>query len=76
MSSEVASIVAIVLVIVLVIIFVVSFIFYVKTPAPKGCERIPKNKDACAHCSNAGCKLYEKKGSEEEKETKNEEKEL
>ncbi len=73
MSSEVATILAILIVVLLVILFVVSFVIYVKTPPPKGCERLPKDKEACMHCDNEGCKLYVPKGALKPQEEENKE---
>ncbi len=69
-------ILAIAVVVALVVVFVLSFLLYVRTPAPKGCEKKPS--DLCSSCPNSRCEfqLYEAKGQlksdKEEKENENE----
>lgn len=64
-------ILTIALVVVLLVIFVVSFVAYVKTPAPKGCEK--SYGPNCDNCDQASCQFYhyaemrmQKKKEEEE----------
>ncbi len=64
-------ILAIALIVVLLVIFVVSFVAYVKTPAPKGCEKTYGPN--CDNCDQASCQFYhyaemrmQKKKEEEE----------
>ncbi len=49
-------ILTIAIVVILVAIFVFSFVVYVKTPAPKGCER--GKGPNCENCDQASCKFY------------------
>ena len=76
MPQYVWVIIAIAVLVVLVAVFVLSFLLYVKTPAPKGCEKKPS--ELCSSCPNSRCEfqLYEPKGDlkneKEEKENENE----
>ena len=53
MSETGYRVLAICVVVALLAIFVVSFLLFVKTPAPKGCEKSPS--DACSSCHNKRC---------------------
>ena len=46
----------------LLAIFIVSFIIYIRTPAPKGCEKIKINSENCATCNHKECKFYPGEG--------------
>ena len=75
MSETGYRVLAICVVVALLAIFVVSFLLFVKTPAPKGCEKSPS--DACSSCHNKRCEfyLYEPKESLKESQEKEEKKE-
>ncbi len=57
-------ILAISIIIALAIIFVVSFVFYVRTPAPKGCENIKISEENCSSCNKKECRFYKEKETE------------
>lgn len=57
-------ILAISIIIALAIIFVVSFVFYVRTPAPKGCENIKISEENCSSCDKKECRFYKEKETE------------
>ena len=50
----------------LVIIFVVSFVLYVRTPAPKGCEKLKIGPKSCEDCDVEGCMIYKQHHQKEE----------
>ena len=50
----------------LVIIFVVSFVLYVRTPAPKGCEKLKIGPKSCEDCDVEGCMIYKSHHQKEE----------
>lgn len=56
MSQTGYIIIAIAIIIALVILFTVSFVVYIKTPAPKGCER--GKGPNCENCEVASCRFY------------------
>ncbi|MCQ2741979.1 MAG: hypothetical protein MJ239_01600 [Bacilli bacterium] len=56
MPREAYIAIAIAIVVALVAIFVISFVVYVKTPAPKGCEK--KRGPNCENCEQASCRFY------------------
>ena len=57
-------ILAISILVALLIVFVVSFVIYVKTPAPKGCEKLKINEENCSSCSRQECSFYKGKSEE------------
>ncbi len=57
-------ILAISIIVALAIIFVVSFVFYVRTPAPKGCENIKISEENCSSCDKKECRFYKEKETE------------
>ncbi len=59
-------ILAISIIIALVIIFVVSFILYMRTPAPKGCEKLKIGPKSCEDCDVEGCMIYKQRHKKEE----------
>lgn len=50
----------------LVIIFVVSFVLYMRTPAPKGCEKLKIGPKNCEECDVEGCMIYKQRHKKEE----------
>ena len=64
MSENGYLILAISIIIALAIIFVVSFVFYVRTPAPKGCENIKISEENCSSCDKKECRFYKEKETE------------
>lgn len=70
MSQEAALILAIVIIALLLIIFVVSFVIYMRTPAPKGCEKLKIGPKSCEDCDVQGCMIYKSHHKEEKKEEK------
>ena len=63
-------ILAIAIIVALVIIFVVSFVLYMRTPAPKGCEKLKIGPKNCEDCDVEGCMIYKERHKKEEKEEK------
>ena len=59
-------ILAIAIIVALVIIFVVSFILYMRTPAPKGCEKLKIGPKNCEDCDVEGCMIYKQRHKKEE----------
>lgn len=59
-------ILAIVIIVALVIIFVVSFVLYMRTPAPKGCEKLKIGPKNCEECDVEGCMIYKQRHKKEE----------
>lgn len=49
-------VIAVALIVILLVVFVVSFVAYVKTPAPKGCEKTYGPN--CDSCDQASCQFY------------------
>ena len=43
-------------IVILLVVFIVSFVLYVRTPVPKGCEKI--NDEACAKCGHKHVPTY------------------
>ncbi len=66
MSTTGYLILAISIIVVLVIIFVVSFVLYVRTPAPKGCEKLKIGPKSCEDCDVEGCMIYKQRHQKEE----------
>lgn len=59
-------ILAIAIIVALVIIFVVSFVLYMRTPAPKGCEKLKIGPKNCEECDVEGCMIYKQRHKKEE----------
>lgn len=59
-------ILAIAIIVALVIIFVVSFVLYMRTPAPKGCEKLKIGPKNCEDCDVEGCMIYKQRHKKEE----------
>ena len=59
-------ILAIAIIVALVIIFVVSFVLYMRTPAPKGCEKLKIGPKNCEDCDIEGCMIYKQRHKKEE----------
>ncbi|MBR4274979.1 MAG: hypothetical protein IKQ34_03095 [Bacilli bacterium] len=59
-------ILAIAIIVALVIIFVVSFVLYMRTPAPKGCEKLKIGPKNCEDCDVEGCMIYKQPHKKEE----------
>lgn len=59
-------ILAIAIIVALVIIFVVSFVLYMRTPAPKGCEKLRIGPKNCEDCDVEGCMIYKQRHKKEE----------
>ncbi len=59
-------ILAISIIVALVIIFVVSFVLYMRTPAPKGCEKLKIGPKNCEDCDVEGCMIYKQRHQKEE----------
>ena len=59
-------ILAIAIIVALVIIFVVSFVLYMRTPAPKGCEKLKIGPKNCEECDIEGCMIYKQRHKKEE----------
>lgn len=59
-------ILAIAIIAALVIIFVVSFVLYMRTPAPKGCEKLKIGPKNCEECDVEGCMIYKQRHKKEE----------
>lgn len=59
-------ILAISIIVALVIIFVVSFVLYMRTPAPKGCEKLKIGPKSCEDCDVEGCMIYKQRHQKEE----------
>lgn len=59
-------ILAIAIIVALVIIFVVSFVLYMRTPAPKGCEKLKIGPKNCEECDVEGCMIYKQRHQKEE----------
>jgi hypothetical protein len=58
-------ILAIAIIVALVIIFVVSFVLYMRTPAPKGCEKLKIGPKNCEECDIEGCMIYKQRHKKE-----------
>lgn len=54
------------IIVALVIIFVVSFVLYMRTPAPKGCEKLKIGPKNCEECDVEGCMIYKQRHKKEE----------
>ena len=61
-------ILAISIIVALVIIFVVSFVLYMRTPAPKGCEKLKIGPKNCEDCDVEGCMIYKERHKEQKEE--------
>ena len=59
-------ILAIAIIVALVIIFVASFVLYMRTPAPKGCEKLKIGPKNCEECDIEGCMIYKQRHKKEE----------
>lgn len=59
-------ILAIAIIVALLIIFVVSFVLYMRTPAPKGCEKLKIGPKNCEECDVEGCMIYKQRHKKEE----------
>ena len=59
-------ILAIAIIVALIIIFVVSFVLYMRTPAPKGCEKLKIGPKNCEECDVEGCMIYKQRHKKEE----------
>ena len=59
-------ILAIAIIVALVIIFVVSFVLYMRTPTPKGCEKLKIGPKNCEECDVEGCMIYKQRHKKEE----------
>ena len=59
-------ILAIAIIVALVIIFVVSLVLYMRTPAPKGCEKLKIGPKNCEDCDVEGCMIYKQRHKKEE----------
>ena len=59
-------ILAIAIIVALVIVFVVSFVLYIRTPAPKGCEKLKIGPKNCEECDVEGCMIYKQRHKKEE----------
>lgn len=70
MGKEAAILVAVIVIITLVAIFLITFIVYIKTPPPKGLEKLKPDEDDCRKCPAAHC-LNKPAGEEGGKEKKN-----
>ena len=70
MSPTGYLILAICIIAALVVIFVVSFVLYMRTPAPKGCEKLGVGPKNCEDCDIEGCMIYKERHKEEKKEGK------
>ena len=63
MSETLALILSILLLVILLFVFVFTFVLYVKTPAPKGCEKLGVDQSKCSTCDEKTCRynLYQEK---------------
>lgn len=59
-------ILAISIVVALLAVFVVSFVLYMRTPAPKGCEKLGIGPKNCEDCDVEGCMIYKQHHKKEE----------
>ena len=50
---------AILLIVGLLATFFISYVSNKKTPVPKGCEKLLRDEELCANCSNTSCKIKE-----------------
>ena len=66
MTSTGYLILAIGIIAALLVIFVVSFVLYMRTPAPKGCEKLGIGPKNCEECDVKGCMIYKSHHKEEE----------
>lgn len=68
MDQNTAFIIAIITIVALLIVFVVSFVIYMRTPAPKGCEKLKIGPKNCEDCDVEGCMIYKERHKEQKEE--------
>ena len=68
MDQNTAFIIAIIVIVALLIVFVVSFVIYMRTPAPKGCEKLKIGPKNCEYCDVEGCMIYKERHKEQKEE--------
>ena len=68
MTKEGYVVIAILIVAALLAIFIVTFVIYMRTPAPKGCEKLEPDERKCEGCKVKGCEIYYWKKKETDKE--------